>query len=261
VHRFDAGPVLREVGLARLVDPARPVGILVGNTRALWEPFRAARRANATLAASSDPIEQFTEAVVGADAAARDATVFYSHAQYDGAYLPFQRLAVAAGFAALAPTHLLVHPTYGPWFALRAIVLISDNTNRGPTPISAHDVQRGPTPVSLFLDVQRGPTPVSAHVLISDNTNRGPTPIFAHDVQRGPTPISAHRVASVAIEPPCTCDASCLAMFEAAIAAGNGPESWRAGLAVRDACPVGREFRYSDAQLAYHYTQDARFLG
>jgi methylmalonic aciduria homocystinuria type C protein len=219
VHRFDAGLVLREVGLARLVDPARPVGILVGNTRALWEPFLAARRANATLAASSDPIEQFTEAVVGAEATTRDATVFYSHAQYDGAFLPFQRIAVAAGFAALAPTHLLVHPTYGPWFALRAIVLISDTTNRGPTPISAHDVQRGPTP------------------------------------------ISAHRFASVAIEPPCTCDASCLAMFDAAIAAGNGPESWRAWLAVRDACPVGRAFRYSDAQLAYHYTKDARFLG
>jgi hypothetical protein len=28
-----------------------------------------------------------------------------------------------------------------------------------------------------------------------------------------------------------------------------------AWIAVRDACPVGREGRYSDAQLEYHYTK------
>jgi len=30
--------------------------------------------------------------------------------------------------------------------------------------------------------------------------------------------------------------------------------------AVRDRCPVGRAYRYSDEQIAYHYTKDPQFL-
>ncbi len=36
--------------------------------------------------------------------------------------------------------------------------------------------------------------------------------------------------------------------------------NWRAWLAVRDACPEGRAARYSEAQLAYHYTKDRSLL-
>lgn len=35
---------------------------------------------------------------------------------------------------------------------------------------------------------------------------------------------------------------------------------WRPWLAVRDACPLGREHRYSEQQVAYHYTKDAKWL-
>ncbi|KAI3653027.1 hypothetical protein MP228_002452 [Amoeboaphelidium protococcarum] len=39
-------------------------------------------------------------------------------------YVPFQRLAQATGLAYLHPTsHLCVHPTYGPWISLRAIIV------------------------------------------------------------------------------------------------------------------------------------------
>jgi methylmalonic aciduria homocystinuria type C protein len=30
-------------------------------------------------------------------------------------------------------------------------------------------------------------------------------------------------------------------------------DRWRLWLAVRDACPVGREHRYSDEQIRFHY--------
>ena len=38
--------------------------------------------------------------------------------------MPLQHLAVAAGLGALAASRLVIHPTYGPWFALRAAVVL-----------------------------------------------------------------------------------------------------------------------------------------
>ena len=69
-----------------------------------------------------------------------------------------------------------------------------------------------------------------------------------------PTPLAA----------PCDCAGHCLPHLAAALArAGTDipgrpqvQSDWRAWLAVRDACPVGRAHRYSDQQLRYHYTND-----
>jgi len=47
------------------------------------------------------------------------------------------------------------------------------------------------------------------------------------------------------------------ASLRAGSAAGEG---WRRWLAVRDACPVGRAWRYGEAQIGYHYTKDRRWL-
>ncbi|MCA9670784.1 MAG: hypothetical protein KC503_34545 [Myxococcales bacterium] len=56
---------------------------------------------------------------------------------------------------------------------------------------------------------------------------------------------------------PCThCDEGCAPAFEAARGSGD----WRDWLAVREACPLGRTWRYSDAQSRYHYTKDLRAL-
>jgi len=60
---------------------------------------------------------------------------------------------------------------------------------------------------------------------------------------------------------PCVdCARTCVPLFERARLA-TGPDAWRAWLAVRDACPVGREHRYSEEQIVYHYTKDRRVLG
>lgn len=75
----------------------------------------------------------------------------------------------------------------------------------------------------------------------------------------GPPPRSAPTA-------PCDCSRGCGPAFERAIAAGTPRgadelrERWRLWLAVRDACPVGREHRYSDAQIRYHYTGDRTAL-
>lgn len=193
VHAFDAQACARAVGVDRLLDPARPLGLIVANTRALWPRFLAARAADPALAASRDPIEHYTESSVAHALDGADATCVFPHRQYDGAFLPFQRLAAAAGLATLTPTHLLVHPTYGPWFALRAVILVA-GTAPATTPLAPYE-----------------------------------------------------------------CDAATLQAFEHALVA-EGPESWRAWLAVRDACPLGREHRYGAAQIAYHYTKNPAYL-
>lgn len=52
------------------------------------------------------------------------------------------------------------------------------------------------------------------------------------------------------------CPQACLPAFARARATPDGPDAWRAWLAVRDACPLGRAARYDDAQVRYHYTKD-----
>lgn len=64
---------------------------------------------------------------------------------------------------------------------------------------------------------------------------------------------------STPAEPTCDCSTGCLPALEAALAAGEpttGDElrdHWLLWLAMRDACPRGREHRYGDEQIRYHY--------
>jgi len=119
-HAFDARAYAQLAGWNVLADgPA--CGYLIGNTRALWAPFAAALREPA-LATDPDPLERYTERTLAA--ALPGAPIFYSHRPYAGTFLPFQALAVATGLGALAASRLVIHPTFGPWFALRAVVLV-----------------------------------------------------------------------------------------------------------------------------------------
>ena len=115
-----------------LADGPR-TGILVGNTRTLWQPFTSAVRADPALAADPNKLDRYTERTLAG--AFPDARIYYSFRRYDGAFLPFQKLAVALGLGAIAPIGLVIHPDYGPWFALRAVILVDGvppATARGP---------------------------------------------------------------------------------------------------------------------------------
>jgi len=67
---------------------------------------------------------------------------------------------------------------------------------------------------------------------------------------------------------PCgACGARCRPAFERALLASQqGPlgvavePTWRLWLACRDACPTGREHRYDEAQIRYHYLKDRQQL-
>jgi epoxyqueuosine reductase len=96
------------------------VGILIGNTRALWGPF------SAYLTQSSDqehPLDAYVEgALEGMFAHEPAARILLAHGPA-GASLPIQRIAHATGALPLGPAHLNVHPDFGPWIALRAVVV------------------------------------------------------------------------------------------------------------------------------------------
>jgi cyanocobalamin reductase (cyanide-eliminating) / alkylcobalamin dealkylase len=60
------------------------------------------------------------------------------------------------------------------------------------------------------------------------------------------------------LSPPCECALHCLPKLQQALEAGEATsddviEHWRLWVAMRDACPVARQHRYSDEQIAYHY--------
>lgn len=186
----------------RLPDFGRPgsLAIVVGNTRAMWPPFLRALRADARLAADEHPIEAFASDRVrrAAAAAGWPHEIRWAHDVVSGV-VAIQQLAQVAGLAHLAPSHLSVHPVYGPWIALRA---------------------------ALVFDVPGPPG--------------------------RPLPAA-----------PCAeCERACLPALRRALdgSAGAGAEAWKLWLAIRDACPAGRDFRYDDDQIAYHYTKDRRAL-
>ncbi len=156
-----------------LVDDTRRAGLLVGNTRALWPRFLANRPEG------PDPFDRFVESLID-PLLPPDARVFYGHRQ---PYPPLQRIAVESGLGSLSPTRFVIHPVYGPWFALRAAIVMPGE----PPPPAA---------------------PVTS----------------------------------------CTCGEPCRTAL-----ANLRASDWRTWLALRDACPVGRDWRYSDDQIEFHY--------
>jgi methylmalonic aciduria homocystinuria type C protein len=127
--RADAAPGLVD-------DLGRPgaLVIVVGNTRALWPRFADALAADPALAAEADPLDAYAARSIGAVAARAFAGVrheIYFAPDPPARRIAMQRLADAAGLAALAPSHLCVHPIYGPWIALRAAIVADVD---GPTP-------------------------------------------------------------------------------------------------------------------------------
>lgn len=184
---------------ARLPGAARRdgLGVLVGNTRAAWPHIVAGMDRR-----EEDPLDRWIEAAFadGLRKVPAISDVVFAH-EPPPRRLPMQRLAVHAGFVPLSAGRLLAHPEYGPWFALRAVVVVDAPGPPGPAP----------------------------------------------------------RVA----EPCAGCDAPCRPAFEHASRVADASvdhavlrERWRPWLAVRDACPVGRAYRYSEAQIRFHYAHE-----
>lgn len=185
---------------------ARSLAILLGNTRVLWPRFIAALRRDQTLQQTAHPIDAYIEEAVRSAIARMSVPsapldsleVRFAH-EPPPRRIAIQRLAEIAGLAALAPSHLCVHPSYGPWLALRAVVVF---------------------------------------------------PVLGPDERP-----------AIRREPCASCSAPCLPALDVAVAAGGATHdgllaNWRLWLAVRDACPVGKQHRYADSAIRYFYSRD-----
>lgn len=192
----------------RLPDVGRPgpLALLLASTRAFWRPFVAALRAEPARLEHEHPLDRWVEDVVRGALAGVNVrhAVRFAH-DPPPRRVAMQRLAQVSGLAWLAPGMLCVHPTYGPWIGLRAVVV---------------------------LDLE-GPT--------------GAPPAITPTCED-----CAHRCAP-ALE---------RAQRLAAEAPPNDPVPplWREWLAVRDACPVGREHRYPEDMVRYVYTKNRDVL-
>ena len=129
------------------------LAVLVGNSRALWPAFTAAHDSDPAIGDAEHPVDTFVARAIR-DAIARvslsggetardvetDPRVFDSHDTSPGKLVAIQRAAHVAGVAHLdEKCHLAIHEKYGPWIALRALLVFDgvrgpDEAHRPPPP-------------------------------------------------------------------------------------------------------------------------------
>jgi len=138
VHRLDA--VLAEAGwnlrgvlpIARydalVADPwrsdvlrpgARSALVLGSGGRALWQAFVRSPE----LGRAPDPLDAFCERVAEEAARLLEGRAVLSHQARQVGFADLVALAVAAGFGVPSRLAMLVHPEYGPWLSIRAVIL------------------------------------------------------------------------------------------------------------------------------------------
>ena len=103
-------------------------------------------------------------------------------------------MAHESGLAFLSAGQMNIHPQFGPWFALRAVVIVSAD------PVSNHSVVNPSTP---GVEIAAG------------------------------------------------------SLFQSLLKTTNSWDEW---LRLRDLYEVGKEYRYSESQIQYHYTHDKMVL-
>ncbi len=111
---------------------ANALGVLIGNTRELWQVFVDECRCNPGLLDNPDPLDQYIMQRIASATAQGDpppSRIFWSHVPMGEGddFLAMQHLAAAIGLAYLDDaSHLCLHPKHGPWFSMRAILVWDD---------------------------------------------------------------------------------------------------------------------------------------
>jgi hypothetical protein len=128
VETYDAG--VPPAHALRHLWPAARTAIVIGNGgAALWAAFRAHCRAHPGWDRDPDPLDRFTQTTIEQIAlpvlAGRPTRILYPF-RFPSDPVAFIHLAECAGLGRRSLVGVLVHPTYGPWMALRAAILVSD---------------------------------------------------------------------------------------------------------------------------------------
>ncbi|MBI2026197.1 MAG: hypothetical protein HYS98_00050 [Deltaproteobacteria bacterium] len=217
------------------------LGLLIGNSKHLWPLFLKDYKESADLKKSHHPLDSYTTCKINKifDNFKVQHKIIFVHRKIqnkipiprsalpprdgredhsqddkrnprdDTTYFPFQRLARFSGLADLSPSFLNIHPTFGPWFALRAVVSLN---------------------IEYML---RLPRPVQG--------------------------------LAMTVEICSACSKPCMPFFKIAAAVKQPrndelKNNWKQWLAVRGACPMGNEYRYTQDQIKYHYKKEISIL-
>ena len=195
-------------GLAALPEFSRQetLGLLIGNTRKLWPHFLQHLEREPGLLDREHPLDTYVTEKLEKVASQIEplAELRFSY-EKEARFVALQTVCELSGLAPLRAGMLNIHPTYGPWIALRAVIICD---------------------------------------LSVDGIDFSPLPRLATDWEE-----------------------ECQIAFDAACnAAGDSlshqdiKADWQRWLKVRDTCPIGREHRYGESQILYHYTQDLGVL-
>ena len=133
------------------------LAVLIGNTRAIWPPFVESLQQRPGLLACANPLDAYVERCVQRvlERIECRGQAYWAHAALWPAseryVIAMHRLADLSGLAPLGPCHLNVHPTYGPWIALRALVVFDipgPEQRPEPTPLVCTDCESRCLPAS-----------------------------------------------------------------------------------------------------------------
>jgi hypothetical protein len=124
---------------AAQLSPLARGALVVGNAgRVLWERFVASPER----ALEHDPLDAYTRRVLGEAARLSNppaAIGFYADRR-ESVYLPLVALARRAGFGSPGRVGVLIHPEYGPWIGVRAVLLLAEDVHfREPRAYAACD--------------------------------------------------------------------------------------------------------------------------
>ena len=173
-------------------DPSRKMGYLVGNTRKVWDCFIGWLTERSDWSEIDDPLDTFAQETIER-CVGIGASIFWTR-ETEQYIVPVQRMAHQVGLAYLSAGQFNIHPHFGPWFALRAVVILSGEAAPNP-PISNPSTNEIETESATLFN----------RLLESQAT-------------------------------------------------------WQEWLSLRDLYDVGRMYRYSEAQIQYHYTRDKTVL-
>lgn len=199
------------------------LGILLGNTSALWAPFQRWLREDPTRGMLPHPLDHYIEVQLMAlrQQLAQPMSIRYAH---DVKHAPFaaQKLAQRIGLTWTSPSQLSIHPVYGPWISFRAALSFPieapERLPDAPTPAPACDACAHAC-LPAFERVMRG-LQAAAHA---------GEPHLASDTHSMPTSTQIST-------------------------------SWKEWVAVREACPLGKAHPFVPSQLEYHYTHRRELL-
>jgi hypothetical protein len=203
-------------------------------------------------------------AAAAAPSSAAPHRVFYSHETKPGRLVAVQRMAHVAGVAHLDERcHLSIHPKFGPWFALRAVVVLDDV--EGP-PDAAK-----PSPVGNPLAADNGArdrvdTAVE-HALAGYELKGGADKAGGSLHQSSPfIHQPPHQAVSLNLREKIPGTTGLLSSADEStrewctgarqrVPCGEATQ-WQRWVDVRDAVQPGHKHRYYDDQMLYHYTRE-----